>query len=104
LSAIAVQCFAKRSAADAKGADALQARCTMHVMQLTTGTVIGGKIVIDGEPLPEGAVVTVLAREDGETFIVPPELEADLDAAIAEAQRGELIPGDEVLRALRGEA
>ena len=45
-------------------------------MQLTVGTVVDGKIVVEGDPLPEGAVVTILAREADETFEVPPELEA----------------------------
>jgi hypothetical protein len=44
-------------------------------MQLATGTVVGGKVVVEGDPLPEGTVVTILARESDETFEVPPELE-----------------------------
>jgi hypothetical protein len=74
----------------------------MRHMQLTTGTVVGGKIVIEGEPLPEGPVVTILARESDETFIVPPELEAELLESIAEAERGEAISADELLHRLRG--
>ena len=70
-------------------------------MQLATGTVVGGKIVIDGDPLPEGAVVTILAREEHETFVVPPEMEAELLESIAEADRGETISADELLRRLR---
>jgi hypothetical protein len=76
----------------------------MPDMQLATGTVVGGKIVIDGEPLPEGTVVTILARENDETFVVPPELEAELLESIAQAQRGETISADELLRRLRGMA
>ena len=70
-------------------------------MQLATGTVVGGKIVIEGEPLPDGTVVTILAREADETFEIPPELEADLLASMAEADRGETVPADEVLQRLR---
>ena len=70
-------------------------------MQLTTGTVVGGKIVVEGDPLPEGAVVTILAREAGETFEVPAELEADLLESIAEADRGETISAAELLKRLR---
>ena len=70
-------------------------------MQLTSGTVVDGKIVIDGDALPEGTVVTILARESEETFLVPPELEADLLASIAEADRGETVSADEVLQSLR---
>ena len=59
--------------------------------QVAIGTVVGGKIVVEGDLLPEGAVVTILAREADETFEVPPELEAELLEAIAQAERGETI-------------
>ena len=70
-------------------------------MQLATGTVVGGKIVVVGEPLPEGTVVTILAREAHEIFEVPPELEAELLESIAQSDRGETTSADEVLRRLR---
>ena len=70
-------------------------------MKLATGTVIDGKIVLQGEPLREGAVVTVLAREDDETFDIPTELEAELVQSLAEADRDETVTADEVLRRLR---
>lgn len=70
-------------------------------MQLATGTVIGGKIVVNGEPLPEGTVVTILAREANETFEVPPEMEAELLESIAEADRGDTISADQLLERLR---
>ena len=70
-------------------------------MQLATGTVVGGKIVVDGDPLPEGTVVTVLARDADETFTLPPELEAELQEAIAEADRGETISARDLLERLR---
>ena len=70
-------------------------------MLVTTGTVVGGKIVVEGDPLPEGAVVTILAREANETFEVPPELEAELIESIAQAERGETISAEELLRRLR---
>ena len=70
-------------------------------MQLATGTVIGGKAVVEGASLPDGTVVTILAREMDETFEVPPELEAELLASIAEADRGETISAAELLERLR---
>ena len=70
-------------------------------MQLATGTVVGGKIVVAGDPLPEGTIVTILAREAHETFEVPQELEAELLESIAEADRGETISADEALQRLR---
>jgi hypothetical protein len=73
----------------------------MESMQLATGTVLDGKVVVEGDPLPEGAVVTILAREANETFEVPPELEAELLESIAEADRGETISADELIERLR---
>ena len=70
-------------------------------MQLATGTVINGKIIVQGEPLPEGMGVTILAREAQEAFEVPPELEAELLESIAEADRGDTISADELLQRLR---
>ena len=70
-------------------------------MQLATGTVVDGKIVLEGATLPEGTVVTVLARDSHETFELPPELEAELAASIAEADRGETISAAELFDRLR---
>jgi hypothetical protein len=73
----------------------------MNAMQLTTGIVVDGKVVVEGDPLPEGTVVTVLARESDETFDIPPELEAELSESIAQADRGETISADELIERLR---
>jgi hypothetical protein len=70
-------------------------------MQLAIGTVVDGKIIVEGDPLPEGAVVTILAREADETFEVPPELESELQESIAEAERGETISAEELIERLR---
>lgn len=70
-------------------------------MQLATGIVIDGKVIVEGDPLPEGAVVTILARETDETFEIPPELEMELQESIAEADRGETISSEELLDRLR---
>ena len=74
-------------------------RCIIGAMQLTTGRVVGGKVVVEGDPLPEGAIVTILAREANETFEVPPELEAELLESIAQAERGKTISAEEMLEA-----
>lgn len=63
--------------------------------------MVDGKVVVEGDPLPEGAVVTILAREADETFQVPPELEAELSESIAQADRRETISADELLERLR---
>lgn len=70
-------------------------------MQLTSGIVVGGRIVVAGEPLPDGTVVTILARDADETFEVPPEMETELSESLAEAARGETLPADEVIERLR---
>ena len=41
-------------------------------MKVATGKVIGGKVVVDDTVLVEGSTVTVLAREDDESFEVTP--------------------------------
>jgi hypothetical protein len=73
----------------------------ISAMVITSGRVVAGKIVVDGEPLPEGAVVTVLAREGDETFELDAAAEAELLASMAEGDRGQTIPAEDVLRALR---
>jgi hypothetical protein len=70
-------------------------------MKLATGTVVDGKVILDGEPLPDGMIVTVLARESEETFEVPPELEPELAESMQEAARGETISAAEALSRLR---
>ena len=56
--------------------------------------------MVEGEPLPEGARVTVLTREGDEVFVLDPAAEAELLESTAEGDRDEAIPGEEVLRAL----
>lgn len=70
-------------------------------MQFATGTVVDGKVVVQGAALPEGAIVAILARESDETFEVPADLEADLQASIAEAERGDTITSEELFARLR---
>ena len=71
-------------------------------MQLATGTVVNGKVVlIEGASLPEGAVVTVFARDSDDTFEVPAELASELEASYAEAERGETISAAELFERLR---
>jgi hypothetical protein len=72
-------------------------------MRVTSGRVVAGKILIDGEPLPDGSLVTVLARDADETFELDAAAEKELLQSIAEADRGDTVPADHVLRALRGQ-
>ena len=70
-------------------------------MQLATGTVVDGKVVLEGADFPEGTVVTVLARESVETFDIPPDLEVELQASMDEIERGETITAAELFERLR---
>lgn len=67
-------------------------------MKVITGKVVAGRIVIEGEPLEEGSTVTVLAPEQDETFVLDSQAETALLAAMAEADRGDVITGEQLLR------
>jgi hypothetical protein len=73
----------------------------MLPMRVTSGKVVSGQIILEGEPLPDGAVVTVLAREADESFELDAAAEAELLLSLGEADRGELIPAEDVLRIFR---
>jgi len=70
-------------------------------MKIATGKVVGGKVVLEGEPLAEGSVVTVVARDDEETFDVSPDEERALLQAIAQADRGQVVSWEELREQLR---
>jgi hypothetical protein len=69
-------------------------------MRVATGKVVAGKVIVEGEPLPDGAKVTVIARDDAETFDLSPEDEAEILSAIAEAERGETMDAAQLLETL----
>lgn len=70
-------------------------------MRVTSGEVVSGRIIVEGEPLPEGSVVTVLASDADETFELDAAAEAALLESIAQAERGRVVPAEQVLRTLR---
>lgn len=67
-------------------------------MLITTGRVNGRFIEVDGDNLPEGTKVTILAPENGESFEVKPDEEAVLLAAIAEAERGDVVDASSLIK------
>ena len=69
-------------------------------MQVATGTVVNGKIVLEGVPLAEGAVVTVVTRGADESFSLTPAQEEELVASMAEIERGEFLTLKELLQSL----
>ena len=72
-----------------------------HFMQIATGTVIDGKIVLEGVPLVEGATVAVLTREPDDMRSLSDEDEDALVAAMSEIERGEFISAEQLLESIR---
>jgi len=69
-------------------------------VQIASGKIVHGQVVVQGE-LPEGAEVVLLTLDGEEAFEVDSELEAILLESIAQGERGETIPADELLREMR---
>ena len=69
-------------------------------MQVATGTVVNGKVEVEGVALPEGAVVAVIARGADEPFALSAVEEEELLAAISEIERGEFITLELLLESL----
>lgn len=70
------------------------------LVQIATGTVIDGKIVLEGVPLAEGAVATVISRGSDERFTLTEAQEDELLAAMAEIERGEHVTLEDLLQSL----
>ena len=71
-------------------------------MQIASGKVVGGRVEVDAE-LPEGASVTVIARDADESFEVDEATERMLLEAIAQCDSGRTVPLDKVLSDLRND-
>ena len=69
-------------------------------MQVVTGTVVGGKVVLDGSSLPDGTPVTVFVPRDEATIRLPPHLQAELESALEEADRLEGISAEQLFAEL----
>lgn len=70
-------------------------------MQLATGTVVNGKVVVEGLDLPEGTAVVVLTRDSEPAVKLSPEEEAELLQALDEADVEEGIPAEELFARLQ---
>ena len=70
-------------------------------MQIASGTIVDGKVVVDGLSLPEGPTVTVIARGDEVAVRLPPKQEAELIDALDEADCEEGISAEELFTRLR---
>jgi hypothetical protein len=68
-------------------------------MKIATGTVVDGRIVVDGKPFSDGEKVTVLGGQTS-TFSVSDEEKRMLLKSIAQADRGEFADMDDLLSEL----
>jgi hypothetical protein len=62
-------------------------------MQVATGTIVEGKVVLEGVSLPEGTVVTVFAKDSEATVRLPPVLQAELEEALKKPITKKAFPG-----------
>ena len=65
-------------------------------MRITKGKVVNGNIIVEGESLNEGSVVTVLVSDE-HTFTLTAAEEATLLESIGQANRGELLDAEDVM-------
>jgi hypothetical protein len=72
-------------------------------MKVITGTVVEGKILVDGEPLRDGSKVTVIAQDDEAAFELSPAQEAEILEAISEIEQGKGIDEHKFLQDLEKE-
>lgn len=70
-------------------------------MQVVAGKVVAGKVVLEGASLPEGTEVTVFVDDSEPAVKLAPDLQAELEAALEDADREEGIPADELFAELR---
>lgn len=70
-------------------------------MRVTKGTVVSGKVLLADSAIADGTDVYVLTRDADETPRLSPEELAELEAGIVEADRGEMISGEEFFQQLR---
>jgi hypothetical protein len=70
-------------------------------MRVATGTFVSGKVVLDDPAIADGTDVYVLTRDTAETPILSPEELAELEAGIAEADRGDMSSGEDFFKHLR---
>ena len=73
-------------------------------MKVATGKVVDGKVVLQGERLSEGTVVTVVVHDDTDAFETTPEEEHALLEAIAQADRGQVVSWQQLRAQLRRSA
>ena len=71
-------------------------------MKVVTGKVFQGTVKVDDPQLEDGTEVFIITREREDDVHLSPEERAELEAGIAEADRGEMLSGEEFFSRLRG--
>jgi predicted transcriptional regulator len=69
-------------------------------MKVMTARVVDGKIDVGDAELQDGTRVAVLVSDESEIELSEAD-QRDLEAALAEIERGELVDGRELLRELK---
>jgi hypothetical protein len=69
-------------------------------MEVTVGTVVDGKVVIEGAHLPEGTRVTVLVQDELDVALSTAEKEL-LARSAEQAERGLVIDAWDLLRDIK---
>lgn len=69
-------------------------------MQVATGPVVNGEIVLEGVPLTEGAKITVVPWGADESFALSDAQEDALLASLAQIERGECVTLGELVTSL----
>lgn len=69
-------------------------------MQVATGTVVDGKIVIEGVTLADGARVTVVTRGADEGFMLNETQENALLDSLSQIERGQSVSLEELIASL----
>jgi predicted transcriptional regulator len=70
-------------------------------MRVATGTVLSGRVILDDSEFTDGTHVVVVSRDREDEVRLSPDELAELEAGLAEADRGETISGDEFFALLR---
>ena len=70
-------------------------------MRVATGTIVAGQVVLDDSAFIDGTQVVVVSRDEEADVRLSPEELAELEAGIAEAERGDMISGEELFARLR---
>ena len=70
-------------------------------MRVATGAVISSKGILDDAVISDGTDVYVFTQDTDVASKLSPDELAELEAGLAEADRGDMISGEEFLKHLR---